>query len=56
MAYDLEPLKTIAEKKHVLKCCWTRDLALASVHDPITACAKIVEEKGRPALGEIVRL
>lgn len=56
MAYDLEPLKTIVEKKHVLKCCWTRDLALASVHDPTTACAKIVEEKGRPALGEIVPL
>ena len=52
MAYDVEPLKTVLEKRHILECCTERGLVLASVHDPRVACAGILQDRGRPLLGE----
>jgi glyoxylase-like metal-dependent hydrolase (beta-lactamase superfamily II) len=56
MAYDLEPLKTISEKRKVLQACLERGLMLASVHDPHTACARIAMSGKRPVIAESVLL
>ncbi len=48
MAYDLEPLKTIAEKKHILGWCRGNGLTLAFPHDHRLGGAVIDFANGKP--------
>ena len=56
MAYDVEPLRTIVEKKLVLRDCAERNLLLAPAHDPGAACGAVDMDGKRPVLREAVQL
>lgn len=56
MAYDLEPLRTMDEKKTVLRMCAEDGLLLASEHDPEIAAAAIDATGKRPTVSRVVRL
>jgi glyoxylase-like metal-dependent hydrolase (beta-lactamase superfamily II) len=56
MAYDLEPLKTMAEKTRVLQMCAADGLLLASEHDPGVAAASINTAGKRPAVAKPVEI
>ena len=48
MAYDIEPLKTLDEKKALLEEAATKDVVLFFEHDPDTEAARITkDERGR---------
>lgn len=56
MAYDLQPLTTIEEKKVVLAEALEDDGVLFFSHDPAMAACRLREEDGRPAFREAVPL
>jgi hypothetical protein len=56
MAYDLEPLRTMAEKRCVLQMCSDDGLLLASPHDPKTPAARIDTAGKRPIVSEPIDL
>ncbi len=56
MAYDLQPLTTIEEKKVVLAEALEDDGVLCFGHDPTMAACRLREEDGRPAFREAVPL
>lgn len=56
MAYDLEPLRTMAEKKEVLRMCSEHGLLLASEHDPDIAGASIDAAGKRPTVRETIAI
>ncbi len=56
MAYDNEPLKTIAEKQALYRECAAGDLLLFFEHDPEVAAARIDVSGRRPALQEPIAM
>jgi hypothetical protein len=56
MAYDLQPLTTIEEKKVVLAEALEDDGVLFFSHDPAMAACRLREEDGRPAFRDAVSL
>lgn len=56
MAYDLEPLRTMEEKTHILSMCAREDLLLASEHDPELAAAQIDTAGKRPTVKQPIDL
>ncbi|HEY3245227.1 MAG TPA: MBL fold metallo-hydrolase [Phycisphaerae bacterium] len=56
MAYDLEPLVTIAEKRRMLAACQAEGLQLAFPHDRQVAGARITIEKDRPTMAAKLEL
>jgi glyoxylase-like metal-dependent hydrolase (beta-lactamase superfamily II) len=56
MAFDLQPLTTIEEKKVVLAEALEDDGVLFFAHDPAMAACRLREEDGRPAFREAVSL
>lgn len=55
MAYDNEPLKTLVEKRALLRRCAEGDVIVVSEHDPEIGGARL-EVSGRPAVRERVDL
>ena len=45
MSFDLEPLKTLSEKKKILKSALSENWILCFEHDPFNTCVKIEEKK-----------
>lgn len=56
MAYDLEPLRTIEEKKRILDWCAARGTWLALPHDRRTAGVRMDMTAGRPTVAESLDL
>lgn len=56
MAYDVEPLRTMAEKKRVLQMCSDDGLLLASAHDPTMPAARIDTAGKRPTVAARIDL
>ena len=56
MAYDLEPLRTIEEKKRILGWCAERGTWLAFPHDHRTPGARLDMTAGRPTIAESLDL
>ncbi len=52
MAYDLQPLETIAEKHRIYAACRDEQWILAFPHDPAIAGARIAFERGHPVVAE----
>ena len=56
MAYDLEPLRTIEEKKRILGWCAERGMWLAFPHDHRTAGVRMDMTAGRPTVADSLDL
>jgi glyoxylase-like metal-dependent hydrolase (beta-lactamase superfamily II) len=56
MAYDLQPITTVEEKKMVLAEALEEDGVLVFEHDPAMPACRLREEDGRPAFREAVEL
>jgi len=56
MAYDLQPLVTMAEKRDVLRRCGEENLLLAFPHDPELGGAKIELVRDRPVVSAPLEL
>ncbi|MCP4245554.1 MAG: MBL fold metallo-hydrolase [bacterium] len=56
MAYDLEPLVTIAEKARTLRCCTEKGLALAFPHDTDLGGVTVELVKNKPIIGQRLEL
>ena len=54
MAYDNEPLRTMAEKREILRDCAEKDLMLFFEHDPEVAAARIDTSGKRPVVRETI--
>ncbi len=54
MAYDNEPLRTMAEKREILRDCAEKDLMLFFEHDPEVAAARIDTSGKKPVVRETI--
>ena len=56
MAYDLEPVATVAEKQRLYERCQAEELVLAFPHDPEHAAVLLDTRTGKPIVTESVAL
>jgi glyoxylase-like metal-dependent hydrolase (beta-lactamase superfamily II) len=56
MAYDVEPLKTIAEKQRVYERCGRERFLLAFPHDPVVAGVEVEASSARVVVREVLEL
>jgi hypothetical protein len=56
MAYDMFPLKTLAEKKLILNEAVEKQYVLYFEHDPVNECCTLQQTEKGIRLGEVFKL